>query len=96
MSAKKLYKKIYKSLEDKTDAQKMSVEPILKRLDKLEVIINQLIFDTLTAYNNDVSKVPEDCLLDIGVYIKRRDELLKILVSCNFISPKDYDLRTRL
>lgn len=95
MSAKKLYKKIYKSLEDKTDAQKMSVEPILKRLDKLEVIINQLIFDTLTTYNN-VSKVPEDCLLDIGVYIKRRDELLKILVSCNFISPKDYDLRTRL
>lgn len=96
MSAKKLYKKIYKNLENKTDAQKMSVESILKRLDKLEVIINQLIFDTLSTYNNDVTKVPEDRLLDIGVYIKRRDELLRILVSCNFISPKDYELRTRL
>lgn len=55
-----------------------------------------LIFDTLSTHNNDVTKVPEDRLLDIGVYIKRRDELLRILVSCNFISPKDYELRTRL
>lgn len=95
-TARKLYKKIYKSLENKTDAQKMSVEPILKRLERLEVIISQLIIDTLKDVDNDITKVSDDRLLDIGVYIERRDALLKTLVQANFINPKDYELRTRL